>query len=112
MGSHFTGALAYSDDITLLAPCKSALSILVTDCERYASEFDILFNGSKSKLLFIKGRFSNKMEYGIMVHGIMVNIFDNSVHFVDRKKYDYDYDYEITLFEHKQNQHIHIIMVQ
>ena len=59
MGSHFTGALAYADDITLLAPCKSALSILVSVCEKYASEFDILFNGSKSKLLFFKGRFSN-----------------------------------------------------
>ena len=29
MGSRFTGALAYAYDITLLAPCKSALSILV-----------------------------------------------------------------------------------
>ena len=55
MGSRFTGALAYADDITLLAPCKSALSILVSVCEKYASEFDILFNGSKSKLLFFKG---------------------------------------------------------
>ena len=52
MGNRFTGALAYADDITLLAPCKSALSILVSVCETYASEFDILFNGSKSKLLF------------------------------------------------------------
>ena len=25
-------------------------------CEKYASEYDILFNGSKSKLLFFKGR--------------------------------------------------------
>ena len=50
----------------MLAPCKSALSIV---CEKYASEFDILFNGSKSKLLFFKGRFSNGMESGIMVNG-------------------------------------------
>ena len=46
MGSRFAGALAYADDITLLAPCKSALSILVSVSEKYASEFDILFNGS------------------------------------------------------------------
>ena len=80
MGSHFTGALAYADDITLLAPCKPTLSILVTVCEKNASELDILLNGSKSKLLLIKGRVSNGMESGIMVHGEMVNIFDNSVH--------------------------------
>ena len=80
MGSRFTGALAYADDITLLAPCKSALSILVSVCEKYASEFDILFNGSKSKLLFFKGRFCNGMESGIMVNGEIVNISDNAVH--------------------------------
>ena len=69
IGSRFTGALAYADDmivdITLLAPCKSALSILVSVCEKYASEFDILFNGSKSKLLFFKGRLWNGIwNYG------------------------------------------------
>ena len=84
MGSRFTAALSYVDDITLLAPCKSALSILVSVCEKYASEFDILnlllFNGSKSKLLFFEGRFSNGMESGIMVNGELVNISDNAVH--------------------------------
>ena len=80
MGSRFAGALAYADDITLLAPCKSALSILLSVCEKYASEFDILFNGSKSKLLFFKERFSNGMESGIMINGELVNISDNAVH--------------------------------
>ena len=74
MGSRFTGALVYADDITLLAPCKSALSVLVSVCEKYASEFDILFNGSKSKLLLFKGRFSNRMESGMMVNREIVNI--------------------------------------
>ena len=41
MGSRFTGALDYDDDITLLAPCKLTLSIPVSVCEKYASEFDI-----------------------------------------------------------------------
>ena len=41
MSSRFTGALAYADDITLLAPCKSAFSILVSVCEDYAAECDI-----------------------------------------------------------------------
>ena len=79
MGNPFTGALAYADDITLLAPCRSALSILVTVCEKYASELDILFNGSKRELLFFKGRFSNGIESGIMVNREIVNIFDNAV---------------------------------
>ena len=63
MGSSFTGAFAYADDITLLAPCKSALPILVSVCEKYASEFYMLFNGSKSKLLIFKG--SLLMEWNL-----------------------------------------------
>ena len=64
MGSRFTMALAYADDITLLAPCKSALSILISVCEGYGAEYNIIFNGSKSKLLYFKGR-SSTMFRGI-----------------------------------------------
>ena len=39
MGCQFTWALAYADDITLLSPCKSALSIIDV-CKQYAAEFD------------------------------------------------------------------------
>ena len=80
MDSRFTGAFAYADDITLLAPCKSALLILVSVSEKYVSEFDILFNGSKSKLLFFKGRFSNGIESEVMFNGEIVNISNNAVH--------------------------------
>ena len=55
MGCRFTGALAYADDITLLAPCKSALALMIDVCEQYAAEFDILFNGiSKVNCYFLK----------------------------------------------------------
>ena len=77
MGSRFTGALAYAVDITLLAPYKLALSILFSVCEKYASELDIIFNGSKSKLLIFNGMFSNGMESGVMVNGEMVNMSYN-----------------------------------
>ena len=54
MGCRFTGALAYADDITLLATCKSTLSIMIDVCEQYVAEFDILFNGSKINLVLLK----------------------------------------------------------
>ena len=80
MGSRFTGALAYAVDLTLLAPYKLALSILFSVCEKYASELDIIFNGSKSKLLIFNGMFSNGMESGVMVNGEMINMSYNVVH--------------------------------
>ena len=54
MGCRFTGALAYADDITLLAPCKSALSIMIDVCEQYAAEFDIDIMVAKVNCYFLK----------------------------------------------------------
>ena len=85
MGCRFTGALAYADDITLLAPCKfaSSITIDVHVCEQYAAEFVILFNGTKNKLLFFIDRYASAITSGIMVNGEIVHISDNDVHLGD-----------------------------
>ena len=80
MGSCFTGALAYADDITLLAPCKSALSILISVCEDYAAEYDVIFYMNKIKLLYIKGRPSTMVPSKALVNGEIVTISDKTVH--------------------------------
>ena len=62
MGGHFTGALAYADNITLLSPSMSGLRTLSKVCEEYAIEIDVTFNGKESQLLFFRSRecvFSN-----------------------------------------------------
>ena len=41
------GALAYADDIVLLAPTPSAMRKLLQICDAYAAEFDISFNPDK-----------------------------------------------------------------
>ena len=79
LGSRFVEALVYGDNITLLAPCKSALSILIKVCENYAAEYDIMFNGDKSKLLFFKGRSSVMMPSENMVNGQIVGVFEKAV---------------------------------
>ena len=79
MGSCFTGALAYADEITLLAPCKSALSSLISVCED-AAEYDIIFNRSKSKLLYFKSRSSAMVPSEVLVNGEIVAISDKTVH--------------------------------
>ena len=54
MGEHYAGALAYADDITLISPSMTGLRKKSSICEQYASEYNIPFNGSKSKLFFLK----------------------------------------------------------
>jgi Reverse transcriptase (RNA-dependent DNA polymerase) len=64
VGSIFAGALAYADDLTLLSPTPRAMRTLLSICENYASEFDILFNGTKSKCLFIAPPRYNAKPFG------------------------------------------------
>ena len=49
-------------------------------CEQYASEYDILFNGCKSKLLFFKGSCCNVSTLSIVVCGHLVEMSDTAVH--------------------------------
>ena len=49
IGDSFFGALAYADDILLLSPSRTAMSRMLKLCEKYAKEYDIIFNAAKSK---------------------------------------------------------------
>ena len=56
IGDYFVGALAYADDVVLLAPSASALRIMLAICDKYANEYCISFNASKSKCLVVLPR--------------------------------------------------------
>ncbi len=56
MGNRFMGAVAFADDIKLLTPMFKGLKKLVSICEKYAEEYGIKFNGTKSKCMVYKGR--------------------------------------------------------
>ena len=45
------GCFAYADDIVLLAPTKYALSKMYKVACKFASEYSMLFNAKKSKLM-------------------------------------------------------------
>jgi len=47
IGFSFVGALAYADDIVLIAPIR--LLLCTNYCDVYAVEYNILFNATKSK---------------------------------------------------------------
>ena len=50
-GSLFVGAVAYADDIVLLAACASALRCMLNICNTYVSQHGLLFNGGKIQLI-------------------------------------------------------------
>ena len=52
IGGHYTGTLAYADDITLLSPSMSWLRTVSKVCEEYATDFDVIFNGKNVNCCF------------------------------------------------------------
>jgi len=55
IGSVYVGALAYADDVALLAPTPR-LRRLLQICENYGEEFTVAFNSSKSVWMYITRR--------------------------------------------------------
>ena len=51
MGLFFVGALAYADDLVLLAPSANAMRSMLHVCDIYAAQYNVLFNANKSKCI-------------------------------------------------------------
>jgi Reverse transcriptase (RNA-dependent DNA polymerase) len=82
IGSNFLGALAYADDIVLLAPTPSAIRKLLHICDVYAREYSIIFNGKKSKCIFFPGLCNNSQGAG--AHFLpSLQVGDNDIEYVD-----------------------------
>ncbi len=64
----------------LLTPTLSGLKIIINVCDKYAKEFNIKFNGSKSHLLLFKGRNSKISTRGVTVNGISLTVSETAVH--------------------------------
>ena len=48
------GALAYADDIALLASSTRAMRLMLGICDDFAQEYAIIFNAKKYKCLWVK----------------------------------------------------------
>jgi hypothetical protein len=75
IGPNFVGALAYADDIVLIAPTPTALRRLLSICESYARDYCISFNSLKTKCLVIIPRERRELSAHV----------ENLVFFIDDK---------------------------
>lgn len=81
LGSNFVGALAYADDIVILAPTASALRIMLAICDNYAKDYSISFNAGKSKCLVVLP--SNRRLLSDLVRQCTFYIGDNPIEYVN-----------------------------
>ena len=56
IGDCYIGALAYADDIVLIAPSANSMRKMLRFCEHYALEYNIMFNSDNSKCIFVPNK--------------------------------------------------------
>ena len=56
IGTIFTGALCYADDLLLLCPTIRGLQKMITICSEFATEYDVTFNPSKTACMAFGNR--------------------------------------------------------
>ncbi len=70
----------YADDLKLLTPSVHALKILANICERYATKYDIIFNGKKSQLIIYKCKQAQPPDPGIFINNVKVPRVSEVIH--------------------------------
>ena len=68
IGDVYVGALAYADDVTLIAPTARAMRCMLHVCEEFSREFCVKFNAAKSACVVVSTRperYSESMEFSI-----------------------------------------------
>ena len=80
MGRVFSGAFAYADDLTLLSPSIVALKEMLRIGSRYALEYDIKFNGSKSQMIVFRCNSQRIVEPYIEINGSKLEVFKSVIH--------------------------------
>ena len=71
-GHLFAGAVCYADDIVLLAPCPSALRILLNICSTYASTHGLRFNAEKTQLICFHLRQSHPVIPTVVFNNVVL----------------------------------------
>ena len=73
----FLACFVYADDICLLAPCRSALQLLLDTCESYGMAWCLSYNPSKSKVMY----------FGKDLSTPAFTMYNNGLEFVHEYKY-------------------------
>ena len=84
---HFSGALCYADDLTILAPSPDALRKMLAHCEEYAGSHGICFNASKTQLICFR-RTSHPDSSRFWFCGQLLPLVDSVLHLGNTLQHD------------------------
>ncbi len=66
-------ALAYADDVFVLAPSKHALNKMLQICSEFATMYEIIFNATKSQFMYFSDRKSDIVNNHVVMNGQVIN---------------------------------------
>eukprot|EP00920_Eleutheroschizon_duboscqi_P024080 GHVT01059809.1.p1 GENE.GHVT01059809.1~~GHVT01059809.1.p1 ORF type:complete len:557 (-),score=-38.71 GHVT01059809.1:104-1774(-) len=65
VGNKFLGALAYADDVVLLAPTTTAANVMLEVAQKFASDYNVTFNATKTKHVLFNDDNTNNVNVKI-----------------------------------------------
>jgi hypothetical protein len=102
IGHYFMGCLCYADDITLMAPTRNALQHMIDTCQKFAMEYDIIFNSKKTKCICFSQRIPSDLP-PLRLSGDLLEWTSNVEHLGHYLTHNLNEVYEIQM---KQNSFI------
>jgi hypothetical protein len=79
LSGSFAGALCYADDLTIITPSFGAANSLLIECEKFADEYDVLFNASKSHALIFNQAIV-PIQAKLSLNGSPIEYADRALH--------------------------------
>ena len=76
VGNHYSGALCYADDLTLISPSSNSMNRMVNICEMFADEYSVKFNSSTSIVV----TFNVNVDVSFMLNNKPIAKVDIAVH--------------------------------
>ena len=78
VGNKYMGSFGYADDCVLLSPTVSSLRHQLEVCDRFSTEFNVLFNPDKYQLLHCSNH--PKQHLGIEYNGCFIKTCKSAMH--------------------------------
>lgn len=79
-GELFAGCVCYADDIVLLAPCQSALRVMLSICSNFARDHKLVFNTAKTQMICFRKQKRSAFPTYIHLNGELLQLSDKVIH--------------------------------
>ena len=108
IGRRYCGVFGYADDLALVCPTLYGLKQMIAVCEEFASEFNIMFNPKKSKLMCFNVSLETKPV--IKLCNQLVDVVDSEVYLgtkIFTNVYEKPIDELVCDFQRRSNHIVH-----